>query len=183
MVATMLAAAAAAAQPVIVQGPVAGPGSDPLAGTCVITPSVQFVAADGKLVAGQLTVPFAAGVLRVALEPNDTASVLDTSYTADCTAPPQIVTGTDGKRHTSGGEWVFSLYVRTAPASAALADVLVPLVPTPNLQLTPPNFGGTYATGAYCVRVVNGRLSLVSTGCPGTLANSLVWNGVPITWN
>jgi hypothetical protein len=115
-------AAAAWAQPVLVIGQVAGSGGDKLTGSCVFAANATFVASDGVVVTPETatTVGFTAGTLRVSLEPTDTADPPGPSYVVVCDAPPQTVTGADGRPHTSRGHWEWQFTVPT-PVETAYA--------------------------------------------------------------
>lgn len=115
------------AAPTIVRATLVGPGGDKLTGSCTFVPSAAFKAADGKMVLpATVEVPFQAGDLRIALQPTagGTPSV---TYRGTCNAPPQSVTGTDGKAHKSSGAW--GPWVIQVPASNSPVplDGLVPV--------------------------------------------------------
>jgi hypothetical protein len=115
------------AAPVTVTGTLAGPSGDLLTGTCSISATAPFNAADGTWVPGPdfaLTVPFINGALSVSLQPTDTAVPQGVSYRMTCNAPAQQVTATDGKRHMSRGSWgPMTLIVPTSASPVSLNTV------------------------------------------------------------
>lgn len=114
------------AAPTVVKATLVGPGGDRLTGTCTFSPTAPFRTADGKMVLGAVEVPFTAGALQVALQPTDTGTP-STTYRTTCTAPPQNITGADGKAHKSSASW--GPWTITVPTSATPVplDGLVPV--------------------------------------------------------
>lgn len=123
-----LLVAGATAAPTIVRATLVGPGGDKLAGSCSFVLATAFKTADGKMVLpATVEIPFTAGELRVALQPTDASTPSGMTYRATCTAPPQSVTGIDGKAHRSSGTW--GPWTIQVPASATPVplDGLVPV--------------------------------------------------------